>query len=121
MSDWQHQQEPGTSGGPSTGHLHNDLLLDLHRHLVHQTGMLSTLQAEFRGHVQDTRARLARLERNREQKMHKKGLMDFIGYLAKAGPWLVPIALFIRAVMGQVPWANFFEALARLGSGGIGH
>lgn len=112
------EPNPWGDGGHSTGHLHYDLLLDLHRHQMFQSGMMGELKAI----AEATERRVLLLEEVlHDSKKSRRSLGEFVALAGKIGPWLVPIVLFIRATFGQVPWSQVFEALSKLGGGGIAH
>lgn len=124
MTEWQ--QRPAadwTNGGASTGHLGNDLLMHLLRNQMEHTRVLGEFRTEFRGHMADTRTRLSKLEKARsERRMGKSfGLKDLAAIIKAALPWVVPLFMFVRALLGQVPWASFVEVLSKLGESGVVH
>lgn len=125
MSEW-HQRPAAdwpTNGGQSTGHLGDDLMMHLLRNQSEHTRLLSAFTAEVRGHMADTRSRLTKLEKARtERKMAQSfGLKDLAAIIKAALPWVVPVYMFVRALLGQVPWASFVEVLSKLGESGAVH
>lgn len=126
MSEW-HQRPaadwPSTNnGGPSTGHLGNDLMMLLLRNQIDHTRVLGEFRTEFRGHMADTRSRLSKLEKSRsERKARPFGVKDLIGIAKAVAPWIMPLFMVVRALLGQIPWSSVIEVLSKLGASGAVH